>query len=94
MLLLILFKIKKRIKLLYNSKSDMIRTVIILSACLLYMGTSFGQINWNINAGGGLSYFNDINFQSIRLGERFLGGPIFLTGTSMSGPLVKETITE
>lgn len=72
----------------------MIRTVIILSACLLYMGTSFGQINWNIHAGGGLSYFNDINFQSIRLGERFLGGPVFLAGTSMSGPLVKETITE
>jgi len=72
----------------------MLRTVIMLSACLLYIGTSYGQINWNIHAGGGINYFKDINFQDRRFGERFLGGPIFLAGTSVSGLLVKESMTE
>lgn len=72
----------------------MIKTTIILASSLLYVCTSFAQLNWNVHAGGGLSYFNDFNFQSIRLGERFLGGPVFQVGTSVSRPLVKETMTE
>lgn len=72
----------------------MIRIWIIVAVFLWCAGTSYGQVRWNIQAGGGVNYFTDIMDGNARRGEKYEGGPVFQAGASLSGNLGKETITD
>lgn len=71
---------------------NLIQRSTFMTISLFTSFIAFGQIQWNVNAGAGVSYYELFNSNDV-YNFHYTGGPVFQVGSSISSSFGKDAIS-